>query len=113
MMDFLENETAMVSAFVTAATALFTGPLFQMDPAAVGSITAFVVVVFNFWVRYSVYSKKGVAKVATAVAMQAVEVLSSDSVGPAGVVTPLGQDVIQTAVEDVMGSEALKPPGGN
>jgi hypothetical protein len=112
MISFLENETAMVSAVVTAATGLLTGPVFQMDPAAVGSITAFVVVIFNFWVRFSVYSKKGAAKAATAAATQAVAAVSGDTAGMAGEVTVPAAQAVTDAVENVLGAGAeVKPPG--
>lgn len=111
MIDFLENETAMISLVATAATALLTGPAFRMDPAAVGTITAFVVAVFNLWVRYSVYSKKGAANVATAAATEAVAAISGASAGPVGEVPEEAAQAVTDAVENVMGSGAIRPPG--
>lgn len=111
MTDFLENETAMVSMLVTAATGLLTGPVFRMDPAAVGSITAAVVAVFNIWVRYSVYSKRGAATVATAAATEAVAAVTDTTAGLAGQVTSEGAQAVSDAVENVMGDDGIKPPG--
>ena len=112
MTDFFENETAMISMVVTAATGLMTGPLFRMDPAAVGTITALVVAVFNVWVRFMVYSKKGAARVATEVATQAIGAVSGESAGTPGEVTAAGESAIQVAVDNVIGSNAqIKPPG--
>jgi hypothetical protein len=112
MISFLQNETALVSAVVTAATGLLTGPVFQMDPAAVGSITAFVVVVFNLWVRFQVYSKQGAINVATAAATQAVAAVYGDTAGEAGEVTVPAAQAITDAVENVLGAGAeMKPPG--
>lgn len=113
MIDFIDNETAMVSAVITAVTGLLTGPVFQMDPAAVGSITAFVVVIFNFWVRFSVYSKKGAVNVATAAATQAVAAVTETTVGGPGVVTSEARLAVTEAVENVLGESPgmIKPPG--
>jgi len=113
MLNFLQNETAIVSAIVTAATGLLTGPVFNMDAAAVGSITALVVVIFNTWVRFSVYSKRGAAHAATAAATEAVASLSKTTSGNIGVVTPKGAEAVSDAVESVMGTgeEVIKPPG--
>ena len=111
--DFLRNETAVISAIVTAVTGLLTGPVFQLDPAAVGSITALVVVVFNSWVRYSVYSKQGAVNVATAVATEAVANVTSKTAGATGVVTPGATAAVSDAVDKVLGvgDERISPPG--
>jgi hypothetical protein len=103
----------MVSMVVTAATGLLTGPVFQMDPAAVGSITAFVVVIFNVWVRFSVYSKKGALNVATAVANQAIANVTPGIAGELAEVTPAGEAAAQDAVDTVLGegAESISPPG--
>lgn len=100
--NFFENETAMVSATITAITGLLTGPVFQMDPAAVGSITAVVVVIFNLWVRAMVYSKQGAAKAASAAATEAVKAVNAEMAGPPGEVTAQGAQAIQDAVQDAV-----------
>lgn len=109
MTDFFENETAMVSAAITAITGLLTGPGLQMDPAFVGSITSVVVVIFNLWVRFTVYSKKGAAVVATAAATEAVAAVSETTVGYTGQVTNEGARAVTQAVKKAM--SATTPPG--
>lgn len=110
--DFLRNETAVVSAAITAVTGLLTGPVFRMDAAAVGSITAVVVVVFNIWVRFSVYSKQGAVNVATAAATEAVAAVTETTAGTVGQVTVGATKAVTDAVDKVLGGAGLiKPPG--
>lgn len=113
IMELLRNETPLVSAAITAVTALLTGPVFSMDAAAVGSISAVVAIIFNFWVRFQVYSMKGAVHIATAAATEAVSTITKVNVGIAGNVTAKGAAVVAKAVENVLGDseDAIKPPG--
>lgn len=113
ILDFFRNETAIVSGIITAATGLLTGPVFRMDTAAVGSITAVVVAVFNLWVRFSVYSKAGAANVATAAATEAVANVTETTAGTLGEVTVGAARAVTDAVDKVLGGgvDLIRPPG--
>jgi len=105
--ELIKNDTSLVAGFLTLVTGLLTGPIFKLDPAAVGSIVGMMGFALTIWVRASVYSKKGAAQAATVAAIDAVKAVTGESAGPPGEVTAQGAAAIQEAVQAaVPGAEA-------
>jgi polygalacturonase len=112
LIGLLEGEPALFSGLITALTGILTGPVFHMNPSAVGSITAAVVMVFNLWVRMQVYTKAGAVNAATSAATQAVAAVSGATAGAVGEVTKDATAAIQGAVQTVLGAAPTIPPPG-
>ena len=107
--ELLKNDTSLVAGFLTLVTGLLTGPIFKMDPAAVGSLVGLIGFALTIWVRASVYSKKSAGEAATQAATEAVKAVTADTAGPPGEVTPESAQVIVDAVAAaVPGAEAAK-----
>lgn len=100
--ELLKNDTSLVAGFLTLVTGLLTGPLFKMDPAAVGSIVGMVGFMLTIWVRAMVYSKKSAAEAATNAAVQAVQSVTASTAGDLGAVTAAAAQSIQDAVQEAV-----------
>jgi hypothetical protein len=95
----LKSEPAMIGTAVAAIVPVLL--VLGLDPTLGGAMATAVTVLAGLWIRSQVYSPAGMERKVAEAATAAVEAATPESVGPQGVVTSEGREIVDQVVEQV------------